>query len=183
MTAIQGNKLGTPLQEVDAPTLKQWVDQQAVTLIDVREPAEYAGEHILGATLVPLSTFNPEKVSQSHGTRVVLYCQTSNRSAKAAQKLLGAGVENVFHLQGGLNAWKELGYKTELNKNAPISLQRQVQIVAGSLVFLGTVLSVFASPWFLILTGFVGVGLIFSGVTNTCTLAMLLAKLPYNQRV
>ena len=59
---------------------------------------------------------------------------------------------------------------------------RQVQIVAGSLVFLGTSLGVLISPWFLMLSGFVGMGLVFSGVTNTCGMAMLLAKLPYNQR-
>lgn len=59
---------------------------------------------------------------------------------------------------------------------------RQVQIVAGSLVFVGTVLGAFVSPWFLILSGFVGAGLVFAGATNTCAMAMLLAKLPYNQR-
>ncbi|MEN9247837.1 MAG: DUF2892 domain-containing protein, partial [Gloeomargarita sp. GMQP_bins_69] len=65
----------------------------------------------------------------------------------------------------------------------PISLFRQVQIVAGSLVLLGTILGATVSPWFLLLSGFVGAGLVFAGVTNTCALGMLLAKLPYNQRV
>jgi F0F1-type ATP synthase assembly protein I len=58
---------------------------------------------------------------------------------------------------------------------------RQVQIVAGTLVVTGTLLGAFVSPWFLILSGFVGSGLVFAGVSNTCALAMLLAKLPYNQ--
>jgi rhodanese-related sulfurtransferase len=72
---------------------------------------------------------------------------------------------------------------TIVNKNAPISLMRQVQIVAGSLVFAGTMLGVFVAPGFLILSGFVGAGLIFAGVTDTCAMANLLAKLPYNQKV
>jgi rhodanese-related sulfurtransferase len=103
-------------------------------------------------------------------------------SAQAAQKMFAAGFTKVFHLQGGLPTWKAAGYPTKVNKNAPISMFRQVQIVAGSLVFLGTILGAFVSPWFLILSGFVGAGLVFAGVTNTCAMAILLAKLPYNQR-
>lgn len=88
----------------------------------------------------------------------------------------------MAHLHGGIPAWKNAGYAVEKNQNAPISLFRQVQIVAGSLVFLGTILGVLVSPNFLILSGFVGAGLVFSGVTNTCAMGLLLAKLPYNQR-
>jgi hypothetical protein len=69
-----------------------------------------------------------------------------------------------------------------INRNAPLSLMRQVQIVTGSLIVTGTLLGAFVSPWFLILSGFVGTGLLFAGITNTCALAMLLAKLPFNQR-
>ncbi len=168
------------LQTIDAHTLKQWLDQQSVTLIDVREPAEFAGEHIPGATLVPLSRFDPQKIPQDD--RLVLYCRSGNRSAIAAQKLFDAGFEQVTHLSCGIGAWKEAGYPTVVNKNAPISLQRQVQITAGSLIVLGTLLGVAVSPWFLLLSGAVGAGLVFSGITDTCVLGMLLAKLPYNQR-
>lgn len=182
MTPTQENALNSKLQEVDASTLRQWIDQQAIALIDVRELGEYAGEHIPGATPVPLSSFNPDNVPRSD-RKVVLYCQTSTRSAKAAQKLFAARFEEVSHLKGGLNAWKQSGYETQVNKNAPISIQRQVQIVAGSLVFLGTLMGAFVSPWFLLLSGFVGTGLIFAGVTNTCAMGMLLAKLPYNQQI
>ncbi|MFM6158991.1 MAG: rhodanese-like domain-containing protein, partial [Sphaerospermopsis kisseleviana] len=110
------------------------------------------------------------------------YCQSGNRSNKAAQKLIQAGFTDFSQLQGGMTAWKQSGYPTKVNKNAPISLMRQVQIVAGTLVFTGTILGAFVSPWFLILSGFVGAGLVFAGVTNTCAMGVLLAKLPYNQR-
>ncbi len=170
------------LQTVDAQTLKQGLEQQSVTLIDVREPGEFAGEHIPGATLVPLSRFDPLKIPQIPDTQMVLYCRSGNRSAIAAQKLFEAGFESVSHLSGGIGAWKEAGYPTVSNQNAPISLMRQVQIVAGSLMLTGTVLGALVSPWFLILSGFIGAGLIFAGVTDTCMLGMLLAKLPYNQR-
>jgi rhodanese-related sulfurtransferase len=178
MTITPTKKLNT----IDATTLKQLLERQAVTLVDVREPSEYAGDRIQGAILVPLSSFNPDKIPASEGKTLVLYCQSGNRSTQAAQKLLAAGLGEVTHLQGGLNTWKQLGYPTIVNKNAPISIMRQVQIVAGSLVFLGTVLGAFVSPWFLLLSGFVGAGLIFAGISGTCAMAMLLAKLPYNQQ-
>ena len=178
MSATRLNQLHT----MDAQTLKQGLDQQSVTLIDVREPGEFAGEHIPGATLVALSQFDPRKIPQTENTQLVLYCRSGNRSAIAAQKLFDAGFESVTHLSCGIGAWKEAGYPTVTNRDAPISLMRQVQIVAGSLVLTGLVLGALVSPWFLLLSGFVGAGLMFSGVTDTCMLGMLLAKLPYNQR-
>ncbi|MEB3830798.1 rhodanese-like domain-containing protein [Phormidium sp. CCY1219] len=171
------------LQEIDAATLKQLLDRQQVRLIDVREPAEYAGEHIAGAELMPLSSFDPRKIPFEQNQRVVLQCQSGNRSSQAARQVLNAGFPQITHLNGGISAWKAAGYPTIVNKKAPISLMRQVQIVAGSLVLTGTLLGAFVSPWFLILSGFVGAGLLFAGISNTCMLARLLAKLPYNQRI
>lgn len=171
------------LKTIDPSSLNTLLNQQAVTLIDVREPAEHAGERIPGSILMPLSKFDPTSVPFDADKLTVLYCRTGNRSAQAAQKLFAAGIDEVTHLEGGLSAWVQAGYPTQKNKNAPISLMRQVQIVAGSLVVIGTVLGAFVSPWFLLLSGFVGSGLVFAGITNTCALAMLLAKLPYNQRV
>lgn len=167
--------------EIDAPTLYQWLTEKKITLIDVREPGEFLGEHIKGAKLMPLSTFNPEEIKNISNKQIVLYCQSSNRSGKAAQKLLESGWETVIHLKGGLTNWKQAGYATEINKNAPIPIMRQVQIIAGSLVLIGTLLGAFVSPWFLLLSGFVGSGLVFAGVTGICAMANLLAKLPYNQ--
>lgn len=170
------------LQTVNAQTLKQGLDQQTVTLVDVREPVEFAGEHIPGATLVPLSALDSRRIPPLNDTQLVLCCRTGNRSAIAAQTLFKAGFQSIAHLEGGLLTWKDAGYPMVINRKAPISLMRQVQIVAGSLVFTGTVLGAFVSPWFLLLSGFVGAGLMFAGITDTCMLAMVLAKLPYNQR-
>jgi rhodanese-related sulfurtransferase len=176
MTANLSNQ-----QLISPSTLKQLLEEEAVTLCDVREPGEYAGEHIAGATLVPLSSFSPQKLPKTN-KKLVLYCQSGRRSSQAAQQLRNSGLMTEFmELQGGLNAWKDAGYETKINRHAPISIMRQVQIVAGSLVLIGTILGAFVSPWFLLLSGFVGAGLTFAGATNTCMLGMLLAKLPYNQ--
>lgn len=173
--------LENQLLEIDPTTLNEWLRKEKVTLVDVREPAEYTREHISGAVLLPLSQLNPASDKLQGAKPIVLYCQSSNRSRQAAEKLLEAGFDRITHLQGGLAAWKQMGYPVKINKTAPISLFRQIQIVAGSLVFLGTVLGAFVSPWFLMLSGFVGAGLVFAGVTGTCAMGMLLAKLPYNQ--
>jgi rhodanese-related sulfurtransferase len=171
------------LVEIEAQTVKTQMEMGNILLVDVREPAEFAAEHIPGVHLMPLSSFDPAKVPEVSGKCFVLHCQSDNRSAQAGRALLAAGWETVCHLQGGLQAWKAAGFPTEHSARASISLQRQVQITAGSLVLLGTVLGAFVSPWFLLLSGFVGVGLTFAGITDTCGMALLLAKLPYNQRV
>ncbi len=176
------DKQTNQLKSVDAKTLKEWLDRNDVLLVDVREPAEHAGEKIPGSILVSLSKFDPARIPSDRNKKLVLYCRSGNRSNQAAQKLFAAGFTDVTHLSCGIGDWKEHGLPTEVNKNAPISLMRQVQIVAGTLVFTGTLLGAFVSPAFLFLSGFVGAGLMFAGITDTCAMAMLLAKLPYNQK-
>ena len=131
---------------------------------------------------VSLSNFDAQKIPQDSTKKVVLYCRTGNRSSQAAQKLFSQGYEEVTHLKDDLMGWKQAGYSTIVDKNAPISLMRQVQIVADFLVLTGTILGAFVSPWFLLLSGFIGSNLMFVGITNTCALGMLLAKLPYNRQ-
>lgn len=171
------------LETIDATSLKQLIDRDRhqVMLVDVRETGEFASERIAGAIPHPLSTFNPASIEIQGDRQVILCCQSGRRSTQAAQKLFESGFTQVTHLKGGLTAWKTAGYATQIDRNAPISLFRQVQIVAGSLVALGTVLGAFVSPWFLLLSGFVGCGLVFAGVSNTCAMGILLMKLPYNQ--
>ncbi len=179
MTA-QKNRLQIP--EIEAFELNQKLNSQEVILLDVREAGEYASEHIPGSISMPLSGFNPSQVLQMGDRPLVLCCQSGMRSSQAAEKLRDYGLTNVIQLQGGLSSWKASDFKTQIDRSAPISLFRQVQIVAGSLVAIGTGLGVLISPWFLLLSGFVGCGLVFAGISNTCAMGMLLAKLPYNQR-
>jgi rhodanese-related sulfurtransferase len=168
------------LHTIDAPTLYQRLQENSVVLVDVREPGEFRGEHIAGATCVPLSQFNLSQLPP-RGDRLVLYCQSGTRTKEAARRLFEAGWSNVTHLGGGILAWKELNYPIVVDRKAPISIMRQVQLIAGSLVLIGTILGALVSPWFLVLSGFVGAGLTVAGATGTCMMARLLARLPYNQ--
>ncbi|MFS8858437.1 rhodanese-like domain-containing protein [Synechococcus sp. H55.7] len=170
------------LKEIDAWTLKQWLDQGRVQLIDVREPAEYHDERIPGAINMPLSTFDPAKVPASTPEKpVVLQCRMGSRSIRAGCQLLEYGWPEAINLKGGIEAWKAAKLPTTRTRNAPISVMRQAQITAGSLVLVGTLLGAFVHPGWLVLSGFVGAGLVFAGITNTCGLALLLARLPWNR--
>ena len=71
------------LQSIDARALKAGLDRGEIQLVDVREAGEYAREHIPGASLMPLSTFDPAKLVREPGKRLVVHCITGKRSAQA----------------------------------------------------------------------------------------------------
>lgn len=173
---------GGGLREIDAATLRGWLDRGECVLVDVREPGEHARRRIPEASLAPLSRIGSEGVPDTGEGRLVLHCNTGNRSERAARKLLADGHAEVWHLAGGIEAWRAAGQPVEVDEDAPIELQRQVQIAAGSLVLAGTLAGALFSPLWLALAGFVGAGLVFAGVTGTCGMARLLSLLPYNRR-
>lgn len=162
--------------------VKAKIERGEILLVDVREPAEHSGERISGAKLMPLSAFDPASLVESASKPIVLHCRSGGRSSRAAEMLLNAGHPEAWHMEGGIDAWKRANLPTERDASAPISILRQVQITAGSLVLIGSLLGYFVSPWFFALSGFVGAGLIFAGLTDTCGMAMLLAKMPWNRR-
>ena len=169
------------MREVDPETLRGWLDAGKAVLIDIREPDEYAREHIPGSRLVPLSSFNAKDFAKDHDKIAVFHCASGSRTREAAPRILGMGFTEVYHLEGGLQAWKEAGFAVTLNRRAPISIMRQVQITAGSLVVLGILLATLVSPWFMALSAFVGAGLMFAGISGTCAMANLLAVMPWNR--
>lgn len=172
--------MAAAIKEIDANTLKSWLDAGECELLDVREPGEHARESIPGARLVPLGGLDVEKLRPAPGRRFVLHCASGARSARGAALLAKGGVE-VAHLSGGLAAWRSAGLPVSENRSAPIPVMRQVQIVAGSLVLLGAILGAFVDPWFYALSAGVGAGLLFAGVTGFCGMATLLSHLPYNK--
>lgn len=155
-----------------------------VDLIDVRTSMEFRTVHAQPARLVPLNTLDPETVMEgrdgSGEPPLYVICQTGGRSRKAVERFQGAGYANVVNVEGGTLAWEAAGLPVIRGEKA-ISLERQVRIAAGSLVLLGTILGAVVHPAWLGLSGFVGAGLIFAGVTDTCGMGMLLARMPWNR--
>ncbi|MCW1926039.1 rhodanese-like domain-containing protein [Luteolibacter arcticus] len=148
-----------------------------VHLIDVRTPAEHGEVHIEGSTLMPLDRLDPGQVSGP----AVLVCRSGKRAGQALQKLAAAGCKDLAVLEGGVTAWEQAGLPVKRGR-AVISLERQVRIAAGLIVLTGVMLGTWVHPAFYGLSAFVGAGLIFAGLTDWCGMAMLLAKMPWNQR-
>lgn len=157
--------------------------QVALTLIDVRTPAEFSSAHIPGSYNVPLDQL-PEHADQLRalsGEPVVLICRSGGRARQAETTLLQADLPRVHVLQGGLAAWE--GQRLPLRRGASRwSLERQVRGVAGALVLGGVLAGWLVWPPLTALAAAVGGGLAFSAVTDTCGMAMLLSKLPYNRQ-
>jgi len=154
-----------------------------VTLLDVRTPVEFREMHVDFARNAPLERLDPQEMArefqQQSDQPLYVLCQSGGRGKQACEKLAAAGL-SVVNVVGGMQAWAAAGLPVVRGQKT-ISLERQVRIAAGSLVFLSSVLGLFVHPYFIALAAFVGAGLVFAGVTDTCGMGMLLARMPWNQ--
>jgi rhodanese-related sulfurtransferase len=159
--------------------------EEGALLIDIREADEHARERIPGALHLPLSRLDAADFASHQGRPVIFHCRSGARTLANAARLagrVGGGCE-AFVVEGGLDAWRKAGLPVATDRRAPIELNRQVQIGAGSMVFIGTLLGLTVSPWFFALPLFVGGGLTMAGVTGFCGMAMLLMRAPWNRTV
>jgi rhodanese-related sulfurtransferase len=159
-------------------------EKEAVNLIDVRTPAEFGEIHVTFARCLPLDQLDAKLIKEDRAKSdrpLYVICRSGSRGQMACEKLIAAGVSNVVHVEGGTLAWEQAGLPVARGKKA-MSLERQVRIAAGSLVLLGVALGAFVSQWLYGLSAFVGAGLVFAGLTDTCGMGMLLARMPWNRR-
>lgn len=169
-------------QTIAPQALKRRLDDGSAVLVDLREPDEYAREHIPGARLVPLSAFDAHDFDHDRDKAIVFHCKSGNRTTLNAERILGRSFRESYALAGGIDGWKAAGLPIRLNRSAPIDLQRQAQIGAGMMVLSGVLLGFTVSPWFFGLSAFVGAGLTMAGVTGFCGLARFLNVMPWNRR-
>ncbi|GFJ95449.1 sulfurtransferase [Phytohabitans rumicis] len=150
-------------------------------MLDVRTPAEFETAHIPGSYNVPLDLLKEHRAELGDhlDEDVVLVCRSGARAAQAGQALEQTGLPNLKVLTGGILAWQAT--------NAPVNhgrprwdLERQVRLAAGSIVLV-SILASLVLPGAKWVAGFIGAGLTFAAVTNTCAMGMLLSKLPYNR--
>lgn len=153
-----------------------------VELIDVRTPAEFREVHVTIARNAPLESLDCGALLAAHPTNAPLYviCRSGSRGKQACEKIQAAGCTNVLNVEGGTMAWDQAGYPVVRGKKA-VSLERQVRICAGFMSLLGGVLAIAVHPYWAGLSAFVGAGLMFAGITDTCGMAMILARMPWNQ--
>ena len=155
-----------------------------VDLVDVRTPSEFNHVRATMARNVPLDRIDPAfELSQGNGTLakpLYVICDSGKRSVIACRKLVDERSLSVINVEGGTQMWEQAGLPVVRGKKA-ISLERQVRIAAGSLVLVGIVSAFLVHPYFIGVSAFVGAGLMFAGITDTCGMALVLARMPWNQ--
>lgn len=153
-------------------------------LIDVRTPVEFRELHVEFAHNIPLDRLDPAAIAAERAKAgeepLYVICRSGSRGRSACERLIAAGVKNVVNVEGGTLACDTAGLPMVRGKKA-ISLERQVRIAAGGLVLLGATLGYFVDVRWIGLSAFIGAGLIFAGITDTCGMAMFLARMPWNQ--
>lgn len=170
--------------ETIAPSEVESERSRGSLLLDVRSAAEFRAGHVRAAVNLPLELVTAAKVGELRGgdadRKVVLLCASGKRATTAAERLSGKGLQ-ILVVSGGTLACAKAGLPIDKSQGGMISVERQVRIAAGSMVLLGVLLGSFVNPWCYGLSGFVGCGLVFAGVTDWCGMGLLLARAPWNR--
>ena len=170
--------------EVNDASFVSKLAEQGAVLLDVRSPAEFRQVHVEGAINLPLEKVSEaavKKILQEKASSVVvLLCAAGTRARKAAEQLEQADLKLVV-ITGGTNACLQLNIPVIRGENKTISIERQVRIAAGFITFAGVVLGFTVHPNFFYLSGFIGAGLMFAGITDWCGMGLLIAKAPWNK--
>lgn len=170
------------LKEIQPMEVKKMLDAGEIILIDVREPLEYTEEHLAKAQLFPLSQFRPEALPDPAGKKLLFYCRLGRRSAMAALKWgEHSGVNEVYALKSGIEAWKQAGLPILADKVTSNKIENQTYVFSGLVIILGIILSLSVSEWFLILPALAGLLLIISGAIGHSLFSFLLSMLPWNR--
>lgn len=151
--------------------------------IDVRTPHEFESVHISGARNIPLPdlhTYVDELKTLSQEHTIMLVCRTQNRVKIAYEYLTNNGLTNCGILEGGITAWVDQG-KPVIKGKQKISLEGQVRAIAGGLILIGVAMGFMAHSGFFFLPAIIGAGLLHAGLTDSCLMGMVLAKLPMNR--
>lgn len=169
------------MKTISANEFCKITENEKPTVIDVRSPDEFGASHVYGSINIPLDKIEAGMVSAIPKDRpVYLLCQSGMRSDRAHKILESQGYTNLTCIEGGIaECAQKPGMVEVISKRLP--LMRQVQIAAGFLITTGILLSYFVHPGFLALSLFVGLGLMFAGLTGFCGMAIVLAKMPWNE--
>ena len=175
---------GPAIKTITCRQLHELSRTRPAELIDVRTPEEFRDAHATLARNEPIGTLDPQKLVQGRsGTAdepLYFICQGGGRSGKACMMMMAAGYANVVNVEGGTGAWIEAGLPIARSQ-PPMSVERQIKIVHGSLILLGIALGTFVNPWWYALAAFIGAGQIATGLTDVCGTRACLAKMPWNR--
>jgi rhodanese-related sulfurtransferase len=171
------------IHTINPNQLNTWLQSKEAFVIDVREPAEHSAHKIKGASLISLGNIDISTLPDVGDKKIVLHCHSGRRSMQACEKLLKQNNHlELYNLEGGIMAWEKAGYPTEKSEHSFLPLDRQVQLAIGLLLIFFNFMGYYHTPIWFIMTGFIGIGLSIAGVTGFCGLAMVIAKMPWNQK-
>lgn len=149
--------------------------------LDVRTKGEFKSTSIEGVKNIPVDDLKKHLSEIKKYDAVYIHCHNGSRTDEACKKLAKEEV-NTVAVQGGLVSWRKSGFPINTSGGREvISLIRQVQITAGSLVIIGFLLSKVADPNFIYLSVIIGAGLLFTGISGNCMMAKVLGYLPWNR--
>ena len=172
------------MQNIEVSHLKEVLNQDRAgeaIILDVRTAGEYQSEHIDGTANIPLNEIDRHVNNLRGYKHIYVHCASGNRSSQACQKLNTLGLDNIVNVEGGLSAWKQAGFPVYRSTRAVLPINQQVQVAAGSLILLGVTLGTLINPLFIGISAFVGAGLTFAGLSGTCTMGLILARMPWNR--
>jgi glyoxylase-like metal-dependent hydrolase (beta-lactamase superfamily II)/rhodanese-related sulfurtransferase len=183
---IRVNQKGeaTSLEMISPRDASSLLEQDPQTkILDVRSALEFSQVHIEHSLNIPIDMISAKinEMSQSKQNYLVL-CHTGNRAAMAADMLIQSGIHTVKVMEGGIIRWQKEKLPV-IKGQGGMSLERQVRLIAGSLVLLGIMMSWLLHWAFIFVSVFVSSGLIYAGLTDNCLMGMLLMKLPYNKKL
>ena len=167
------------IQSISPLEAKRLFDEEGARLIDIREPEEYAHEHIEGAHLMPLSVFTLLPPASDRERTAIFYCRSGTRTRGSAEILEIHGFADTYYIEGGLMGWEKAGLPI-VRRKTPMPMSRQILMAAGTIIFILS-LCAFFMPVFTWLTLFVGANLLFAGYSGICLMANLLIHMPWNK--
>ena len=157
-------------------------------VMDVRTAAEVNSECFDNCVNIPLHELTAQKLKSciaekgvSQEDPVYLLCGTGKRAQAALEQLQADIPHSLLVIEGGIQAMKQAGCRLQKGPRPVISLERQVRIAAGLLVVVGVLFGALLSPLFYGLSAFVGIGLMVAGITDSCAMGLLLARMPWNR--
>lgn len=171
-------------KEISVRELKKIMDDDKLKnsiLVDVRTRPEHASMRIEGAVNIPLDQLESRKAELEKYDTIFLHCRSGGRSLQGCTILSDLKNTHVVNVGGGIIEWQSEGFAVKQKKGFSLPLIQQVHLTAGSLVLVGVILSFIHHPAWALLSGFVGAGLVFSGVTGWCGIVRLLSKMPWNR--
>jgi len=170
------------IREISPLEAAQILRDKGAKLIDIRECSEFEEERIPGACLIPMKALAEEEFQEAREKVAIFYCRSGRRTSLASSIIARTGFKEVYILKGGLIAWKKQGLPVLKKQDKVPYLMRQIFVLLGIVLLLSSFLALGFNSYFLFVPIFIGAGLLFAGLSGTCLLALLIAKLPWNKK-